>query len=810
MPKRTKQPHGQSASLSATHALEVSVEKLRWRCMPKDLGITSMENARPVNNVIGQDRAVRALRVGLEMLHHGYNVFVTGRSGTGRTTAIKRLLHEFENQQTALTDKCYVHNFRDPDAPVMITLAAGEGVAFKKDMGTLLSELRKGIPAVFESRRYQEQRKTLLEHFQDRQRSVLKDFEKKVKEKGFEVVQIQTGPGMRPEIASVIDGVPSSIEQLQAKVGTGEMTQAKMNEILAEQTNLEGQMEIVMREMRNIEKKAKKSVDDLSHKIIEPVVGELMDDLEEKYKTQPAIEFLKQIKKDVLENVQRFQPREEQPGSMLGIPLQREEDTFTEYEVNVIVDNSAVRGRPVVIETNPRYKNLFGTIERIVDRNGIWRADFTHIKAGSLLKADGGYLVINAIDALIEPGVWTTLKRVLRNRQIEIQPIESSLLGASSALKPEPIDLNVKVIMVGDPNIYHMLHSMDEDFKQVFKVRADFDTEMPNEQQSINSYVSFIKTLCDEEKLLTFDVSGVTEVVEYGVRISGQQNKLSTRFNVITDVILEASYWARKDQAKRVTGDHVRKAINERIERVKLVEEKMQEMIIDGTMLIDTKGSVVGQVNGLSVYQDGDYAFGKPARITAKTAMGRAGIINIEREAEMSGPSHNKGVLILGGYLRFKYAQDKPLILSASIAFEQSYSGVDGDSASSTEVYALLSSLSEIPLRQDLAVTGSVNQHGEIQPIGGVNLKIEGFFDVCKTRGLSGKQGVLIPHQNVKDLMLRHDVVEAVQRSQFHVYSIKTIDEGIELLTGKPSPQVHSRVDTKLTGYAKQQKRFGV
>jgi len=779
-----------------------------------------MDSVSPAKEIIGQDRALRALHVGLEMLHSGYNIFVTGSTGTGRTTTIKRLLHEFESAPAQLTDICYVHNFHDPDAPIMLALPAGQGVAFKKDMATFLAEIQKGIPAVFESRRYQEQRKALLEHFQDRQRTVLKEFEKRVKEKGFEVVQVQTGPGMRPEIAPVINGSPMSIEQLHARVDSGEMSQGELNDLLTLQANLEGQMEIVMREMRNIERKAKKSLDDLGHKIIHPLIDELLDDLKEKYNVPRALEYLKEVKSHIIENVHRFQQKDEQPAGLLGIQMHKEEDTFLEYQVNVIVDNNTIRGRPIIIETNPRYKNLFGTIERVVDKNGVWRTDFTQIKAGSLLKANNGYIVINALDALVEPGVWTTLKRILRNRQIEIQPPESGLFGTSSALKPEPIDLNVKVVMIGDAYVYHLLYGLDEDFKKVFKIRADFDTEMPNDKQTLTSYLSFIKGVCDDDKLMPFDLGGVTELVEYGVRLAGRQNKLSTRFNVIADVIREAHYWAQKDQAKKVSNAHVRKAIQERIERVKMIEEKIQEMIDEGTIIIETDGAVVGQLNGLSVYQDADYAFGKPARITAKTAMGRAGIINIEREAEMSGPSHNKGVLILGGYLRYMYAQDKPLVLSASIAFEQSYSGVDGDSASSTEVYAILSSLSGIPLRQDIAVTGSVSQHGQIQPIGGVNQKIEGFFDVCKARGFTGRQGVLIPYQNVKDMMLRHDVVEAVQRGQFHVYGIRTIDEGIEMLTGKPAGKklpsgkfttgsVHALVDTRLREYSAKQKKFG-
>jgi ATP-dependent Lon protease len=771
------------------------------------LHIADMADVKPSRSIIGQDRALQAIQVGLEMKHYGYNIFVTGLPGTGRMTAIHRMLQDFEGRKIPLTDKVYVHNFRNPDAPIMLAFQAGQGMAFKREMATFLDDLQKSIPAVFESRRYIEQRKGMLEHFQDRQRSVLKDFEKKVKGKGFEVVQVQGGPTNRPEIAPVIDGNPVGMDQLQAKVDAGELPQDELKRLIAEQGELEGQMDIVMREMRNIERRAKKSLDDLNHKIMVPVVEELLDEIREKFKAEGLEAYMGEVKKSILDNLARFHQKEEQTASVLGMQISREEDTFFEFEVNVIADNSGVQGAPVVLEMNPRYKNLFGTIEREVDRNGVWRSDFTLIKAGSIVKADGGYLVLNALDALSEPGVWNTLKRILRNRQIEIQPPESGLLGSSSALKPQAIELDVKVIMIGDSPMYQILYEYDEDFKKIFKIRADFDTEMENEDKSISSYLSFIKTLCDREKLITFDTSALCEVVEYGVRLAGRQNKLSTRFSILADVLREANYWAGREKSVRVTGDHVRKAINERIERVRLVEEKIQEMIDDGSIMIDTEGMVTGQVNGLSVYQTGEHEFGKPARITAKTAVGRTGIINIEREASMSGPSHNKGVLILGGYLRGKYAQKHPLELSASLAFEQSYSGVDGDSASSSEVYAILSSLSGIPIDQGIAVTGSVNQHGEIQPIGGVNLKIEGFFDCCRTRGLNGRQGVIIPHQNVSDLMLRHDVTDAVRKKLFHVHAIRSIDEGIALLTGLPARTVHAKVAARLKVFSKTQRK---
>jgi ATP-dependent Lon protease len=757
--------------------------------------------------------------VGLEIQHDGYNIFATGLPGTGKTTAITRMLQDYASRPAALTDKCYVHNFRDPDSPSVLALPAGQGAQFKKDMENFIAELQKSVPAVFESRRYLEARKSTLEHFQDRQRSVLKDFEKRVKDRGFEVVQVQGAATSRPEIAPVLDGNPVSIEQIHARADAGEIPREELQRILSQQTDLEGQMDLVMREMRNIERKAKRSMEDLNHKIVVPVVEELLDDLRSKYPGDRVRTYLDEVQHDILENLPRFHQKEEQQPSMLGISMPREEDTFLEYQVNVLVDNSDVHGMPVVHERNPRYKNLFGTIERVIDKNGVWRTDFMRIKPGSILRADGGFLVVDARDALSEPGVWPILKRILRNRQIEIQPIEHGLLGASSGLKPEPIDLRVKVILLGDPYLYALLYGLDDDFREIFKVRADFDSEMPNNNRTIHSYLAFIRTLCDQEHLLPFDLTGVVEVLEYGVRLSGRQTKLTTRFSILADVIREAHYWASRDGVRTVTGDHVQKAIDERIERVKLVEEKIQEMILEGDLLIDTEGHVIGQVNGLSVYQLGEFEFGKPTRITAKTSMGRAGIINIEREADLSGPSHNKGVLILAGYLRDTFAQDKPLVLSASIAFEQSYSGVDGDSASSTEIYAILSSLSGVPLRQDIAVTGSINQHGEIQPIGGVNLKVEGFYDVCRARGLTGTQGVLIPKQNVKDLMLRHDLVDAVRRGHFHIYAVARVEEGVEVLTGRKAGKrtknrfsrgsLYALADSRLRSFVQAQKKSG-
>lgn len=792
--------------------------KLRWQCDPKSLSIRTTDDIQPTREIIGQERALRALRVGLEMKHFGYNIFVTGLSGTGRTTTIKRLLRDFETQQVPLRDHCYVYNFRNPDTPIALSLPAGKGKQLAHDMQALVKDLRATIPTVYESRRYQQARKTIVQHFQDRQKSVLQDFERRVKSQGFDLVQVQVGNLVRPDIVPVINGTPTPLDQLEQMVAKGEFSSEQLDAIRTALTELEKQMAAVFRELRNIEKKVQASIAQLDETIVMPVVDDAVSSLKMIYPYPKVHAYLDDVRNSIKGNLERFRGQQ----SSLNEPEQKEgptEDTFLEYQVNVLVDNADTKHVPIVIETNPKYRNIFGTIEREYEKGGVWRTDFTRIKAGSLLKADGGYLVLNSLDVLLEPGVWQELKRTLRTGSVDIQSFEPFIGFSTIALKPEPIDINVKVIMIGDAYLYYFLYYRDEDFKKIFKIRADFDFEMPKTKQTIRQYVRFVKMLCDDEQLCPFDATALAQLIEYGARLAGSQKKLSTRFNIIADVAREANYWAQKDGAPIVSAHHVEKALNERTFRVKLVEEKIQELIANGTILIDTRGATVGQVNGLSITNTGEYLFGKPTRITARTSLGRNGVINIEREAQLSGPTHNKGIAILSGYFRSLFAQNKPLVVDASITFEQSYGGVDGDSASSAELYALLSSLANLPLRQDIAVTGSVNQKGEIQAIGGVNEKIEGFYEVCKIQGFTGTQGVLIPVQNVPDLMLREEIYEAVRLGKFHIYAIRTIDEGIEILTGIKAGKrlangsfeegtVYALVDKKLTEYAEAWRNF--
>lgn len=764
---------------------EVPLEKLRWRCDPDSLPFETTESVQPCEEIIGQDRALEAIRVGLGIHSIGYNIFVTGLAGTGRFTTIKSVLKGLDIAGKIPNDICYVNNFKNPDMPHMLSLPAGQGNRFKKEMETLIESLKKKIPLIFENETYLNKKKELIEGFRNRQAEMFREFEKKVNKEGFALVQIQMGPYSRPGIFPVVEGNPVNIEQLEAMAEEDKFSKEELQRIKEKQVELINNLEEIFKETRKSEKEIKDELSALDMEVISPVVKDSIADIKERFNYEKIHLYLDEVQEDILNNLPRFREKEESPAPVLpGLVLPPAVDTFTEYQVNVVVDNSETKGAPIIVEMTPNYRNLFGTIERVVERSGVWRTDFTHIKAGSFLRANGGYLIFNALDALVEPGVWPALKRTLKNQVMEVQTYDPFYFFATTALKPEPIECNTKVIMIGDNYLYHLLFNLDDDFKKIFKVKADFDSVMDKDDKRVLQYASFIRKICDEEKLLPFDRTGIAAVVEYGVEIAGRQKKLSARFHLIADILREANYWALKDGSDVVKGKHVDLAVEKKIRRVNLIEEKLQELIEEGTIMIDSDGKVVGQVNGLSVYDLGDYAFGKPSRITVKTSLGKAGIINIEREAEMSGPIHNKGVYILAGYLRDRFAQDKPITMSASICFEQSYSGVEGDSASSTELYGLLSSLSGLPLRQDIAVTGSVNQKGEIQPIGGVNEKIEGFFDVCKAKGLTGKQGVMIPHLNVDDLMLRKDVVEAVKEGKFHIYPVKTIDEGIEILTG--------------------------
>lgn len=792
---------------------ELPVDELRWRLDPEKIPFKTSDECDICEGIIGQERAIKAIQTGLDVKSLGYNIFITGLVGTGRTTTIKQLLEKLEKEEKTPDDMLYVNNFRNPDEPTLLTLSAGKGKLFKEAMGHLITMLKTNIPELLKSKYYSERRDSIIEGQQKKQKDILKSFEEEVAKEGFSVIQVQMGLFVRPDLVPLIDNEPTPFNKLEALVREGKFPEEKLEELKKKYEELTERLEEIFEKMKETEEKTRQLLKEWDAESITPIITGAVSEIRTKFDYPKISDYLDDVESTIIKNIDLFkgQQKEQKEKELV--------DPFLEYRANLLIDNSEQKGAPVVMETNPNYVNLFGAIESSLNRYGLWQSDFTKIKPGSLLKANGGYLVMNALDALVELGVWPTLKRTMRNKKFEIQNLTSLYLISASRLKPQPVEIDVKVVMIGDAYIYNLLYFLDEDFKKIFKVKAEFDSEMAKNEQTISEYASFIKKITDDDNLLHFDKEGMAAIIEYATRLAGRQKKVSTRFHIIADVIREASYWAKKDNKKTVSRDQVEKAIEERFERVSLIEDKIQEMIEEGTIMIDTEGKVVGQVNGLSVYAMGEFSFGKPTRITARTSVGRAGVINIEREADLSGRTHNKGVLILGGYLRGKYALNKPFSLSASIAFEQSYSGVEGDSASSTEVYAILSSLSNLPLRQDIAVTGSLNQRGEIQPIGGVNEKIEGFFDVCKAKGLTGTQGVTIPHQNVQNLMLREDVIEAVKEGKFHIYPVKTIDEGIEILTGVKAGErkedgtfeedtVNYLVDQELQRLAKSWKTF--
>ncbi|UCE40941.1 MAG: AAA family ATPase [Candidatus Aminicenantes bacterium] len=797
----------------ATGFKELTPDKLSWTLDSDKIPFESSDDCEACEGIIGQERALKAIQTGLDIHSLGYNIFVTGMVGTGRTTTIKQFLEKMRKEDEKPDDILYVNNFKNSDEPTLIILPAGQGKHFKEAMEQLIGMLKSNIPELLKSKYYTDKRDEIVESQQKIQKEILKAFEEEVAQEGFSVIQVQMGMFVKPDLIPVIDGKPTPFNQLDIMVREEKFPKEKLEELKKKYEELTGKLEEIFSKLKELEERTRRMLKDWDEESITPIITGGIAGIRSQFDAQKILDYLDDVENNLVKHIDLFKtpPKETKEKEIV--------DPFIEYSVNLLIDNSEKKGTPVVMETNPNYLNVFGSIEATVSRTGVWQTDFTKIKAGSLLKANGGYLVMNALDALVELGVWQTLKRTLKYQTLEIQNLASMYLISTSRLKPEPINIDVKVVLIGDAYIYNLLYYLDADFKKIFKIKSEFDSETKKDKKTIMEYVQFIKKICDEDNLNHYDKEGMAAIIEYGTRLAGKQKKISTRFHILADVVREACYWSGKDNSKQVQRKHVEQAIRERFERVSLIEDKIQEMIEEGTIMIDTDGSERGQVNGLSVYAMGEFSFGKPTRITASTAVGRAGVINIEREADMSGRTHNKGVLILGGYLRGKYAQNKPFSLSASLAFEQSYGGVDGDSASSTEVYAILSSLSKLPLRQDIAVTGSLNQKGEIQPIGGVNEKIEGFYEVCKAKGLTGDQGVIIPHQNVQNLMLRQEVIDSVSEGKFHIYPVKTIDEGIAILTGVeagivqkdgtfPEGTINDLVDLELQRLAKSWKTF--
>ena len=760
---------------------ELKPEDLKWKCDPEKLEFESTSNVKPIEGIVGQERALKAIKLGVDLRSPGYNIFITGLSGTGKATSVKKMLEEISPDCTTISDYAYVNNFKDTDKPILLVFPAGYAKKFRKDLTASIKFLQENIPHVLEAELFVSSKKKLIADFNKKQQSIKNAFEEKLRKNEFTLGQVKVGEVPRPEIFAVIEEKPVFIGQLDELVNQKKITKKKANQIVKKYADFQEELQSIFKHGLKLSSEFQEKIWDLEKNSVKDVVEVTIAELRSKYLNEKVNNYLDQVVDSVLDNLdvfkgQRPSTEETKEGFIV--------DYLKDYEVNIILDNSNVKECPVVIETTPSFSNLFGMIEKYSDGSGGWYADFTRIKSGSLLKANGGYLVINAVDAFNEPGVWKTLKRVLMYGKLEIQDTTNVYQFSPSLLKPESIDVNTKILMIGSNYIYSILSGYEDDFNKIFKVKADFDYEMKRTDESIVEYSRIVKKLIESEKLLEFDSTAIAAIIEYGARYAGEKNKLTTRFSYIADLVRESCFWARDVGESIVTDYFVHQAYEAARERHGLYESKVTEMIKEGSMLISTDGERVGQVNGLAVYGNGHYSFGKPTRITASVSLGTGNIINVEREAGLSGSTHNKGVLVITGYFRENFGRKIPLSFQASLVFEQGYGKIDGDSASITEICALLSCLSNIPIKQSFAITGSVNQKGDIQPIGGVNEKIEGFFDICKARGLTKKQGVIIPQQNVKDLMLKDEIVDAVKKKEFHIYPASKVEDALEILTG--------------------------
>ena len=758
---------------------ELNYKSLKKVCDPNKLPFETTEELEGISTGIGQDRGIKALEFGLNVDVKGYNLYLEGPSGVGKTMYTKKYLDTISKKKKVPSDWCYVYNFENPNEPIAISLQPGQGKLFKELMDQFIKDIKNDINNTFSNEDFEKEKNLIKQEFEQKRSNLLEKLNKESAKYGFEVKTAQNGIYMMP----VVDGKTLQEEEF-------EQLDEEIKKEYEDKSNIvQEQIISAISQIKTIEKESDKRIEEWQSNIALMTVNARINIVKSNFKRNKKIsKFLDDIKKDILKNVPAFM-EQKQTVNQPGTPMQamQQPKPWLNYRVNLFIDNSNLEGAPVIMDSNYSYYNIFGKLE-YENYYGSLKTDHTMLKAGLLQKANGGYIIFQAKDLLANQLCYEALKKALRIKETSIENTadqRSSMVMVS--LKPEPIPLDIKVILIGNANIYHSLLAMDSDFRKLFKAKVEFEDDAPRTEENVIKLARFIHGFCEQEGLAHLDKYAVAKIIEYASRLADNQNKLSTRFNDLSQIIGEACTWAKMSKSKVVKEEHVIKALEERIERIKKYDAKYTEMIKENTLLISTNGAKVGQINGLTVMTIGDYTFGKPAKITVNTYVGKRGIVDIEREVELSGSSHSKGVLILNGYIGELFAQDIPLSLTASICFEQLYNGVDGDSASSTELYALLSSLSDLPINQSIAVTGSVNQKGEIQPIGGVNAKIEGFYHICKMRGLDGSHGVMIPVQNVMNLNLSDEVVEAVKNKKFHIYTVSTIEEGIEILTGVPA-----------------------
>ena len=760
---------------------ELGYKELKVTCDPKLLNFNTTDELEPISTGIGQERGIKALEFGLNVDINGYNVYVEGPYGVGKTAYVKNYLSTISKKKKVPNDWCYVYNFANPNEPVAISLPAGQGKEFKATMDSFINEIKVDIKNTFNNEDFEKEKNLIKQEYETKRTLLLEKLNQTSAEYGFTVKSSQNGIYMMP----ILNGKTIAEDEFN------KLDDAVKKEFEEKSSIVQQHIMTAISEIKSIERESDKRIEEWQSNVALLTINGHINLIKSKYKRNKKINnFLESIKKDILKNINLFTADEKAIEGKLQGPQAAHPEVYKpwlNYRVNLFIDNSNLEGAPFVADTNYSYHNIFGKLE-YENYYGTLKTDFTMLKPGLLHIANGGYLVFQANDLLTNSLCYDALKKVLRSKTLGIENAadpRSSMVMIS--LKPEPIPLDLKVILIGDENIYQTLLAMDPDFRKLFKIKVEFADEAPLNRDNMIKLSRFVKGYCDHEELPPLDNKAMAKVIEYASKLADNQEKLATRFTDLSVIVGEAATWAKLGKSKIITEEYITKALTEKVDRVKKYDDRYMEMIKDDTLLISTSGSNVGQINGLTIMNVGDYTFGKPVKITANTYTGKNGIINIEREVALSGSSHSKGILILSGYLGEMFAQDMPLSLTASICFEQLYSGVDGDSASSTELYALLSSLSEIPINQAFAVTGSVNQKGQIQPIGGVNDKIEGFFQVCKMRGLDGSHSVIIPKQNIRNLNLSDEVVQAVKESKFHIYAITTIDEGIELLTGVPA-----------------------
>ena len=792
---------------------ELTSAQLRKQLDPQKLNFRSTDELKPLEFTIGQERALDAIERGLEIDASGFNIFACGETGTGRTTTIQTKVHDRAQNLSTPNDFVYVQNFRQSDQPTALSLPPGQGRQLAADMEDLIKQCREEIPKAFESEQHAKKKTDIMQRFRDEQTKMLNKLDQQAREYDHTVRKTNQGVIAVP----LVNGNPVSEEKFN------QLDNDTQNDLIEKGKQVQTLIAETMSQARRLEKQMREETQEEDRKLALYAVGYLVDDIKQKYSEQEdVVNYLEEVKEDIVENVDAFRDGEQQSNQMqqlLGIKDGKDQ-TLSRYRVNVVVDRTGLEGAPVIHERNPTYYNLFGQLEYKSQMGGMV-TDFTMIKAGSFQAANGGYLILHVLDLLRNPFSWEALKRTIRTGQAKIENMGAQYqMIPAATLKPDPISVNVKVILIGSRMIYHLLHKWDEDFRRFFKIKADFDVEMDLTDEHLNKYASFIHSQCQKNNLQPFNSDAVTAIAEYSARLAEHQERLSSCFLSISDLIAESAQQSADNDKKTVDAEDVKQARQSFKQRSRLLQDKIQRLIDEGTLLIDTEESVTGQLNGLSITDLGDYRFGHPSRITCVTSVGRSGVVNIERESKMSGSVHDKGVLIMSGFLASRFGQDKPLALSASICFEQLYGGIDGDSASCAELYTLLSSLAAVPLRQDIAVTGSINQRGQVQPIGGVNEKIEGFYEVCRNKGLNGKQGVMIPRRNLHQLMLDDELIEAVNNDKFHVYAVDNVAEGIEILTGCkagdpddqgkfPEDTVFGKVDKRLAEMAAVMQNFG-